>query len=284
VRYFGSSNESTGRASRCVMLVALGSLGFCGCANVTNLAVRYARSENLGSSVISGTRYRHQIFVSRSPATDVLYVFVEGDGTPWTNQGREIAADPTPHQPLALKLAANTRRSILYIGRPCYFSTVSDAACSSNLWTSERYSAEIVQSMSSAVNQYAAKAGYGHLVLIGYSGGGTMAVLMAPHVPATRAVITIAANLDVEAWAHWHHYLPLTGSENPALQAPLDTSIQQFHLIGGRDSNVPETLNHRYFERRDAGMLWHYPAFDHVCCWVDAWPAILGRIDAALTP
>ena len=71
------------------------------------------------------------------------------------------------------------------------------------------------------------------VVLIGYSGGGVLAVLIAPQVPGS-AVVTIAANLDVEAWARWHQYTPLSGSLNPATQPPLD-ALHEWHLVGDRD-------------------------------------------------
>jgi dienelactone hydrolase len=120
------------------------------------------------------------------------------------------------------------------------------------------------------------------VVLVGYSGGGAISVLTAPLVPAACGVVTIAADLDIDAWTGWHHYLPLKGSLNPAAQAPLDAHIGQWHLIGDRDSNVPPLLNRRYLERIPVDHLWHYSTFDHTCCWVEQWPAILARIESEL--
>jgi dienelactone hydrolase len=136
--------------------------------------------------------------------------------------------------------------------------------------------------MVAATNRYAASGGFAHVILIGYSGGGALAVLMAPGVPATRAVITIAANLDVAGWARLHGYLPLERSLDPASQPPLSAGIEQRHLIGGRDTNIPESLNGGYLQTLGADRIWRYPTFDHVCCWVQQWPALLERIDRDL--
>jgi hypothetical protein len=257
-------------------------LALWGCSSAADRAQRYAQRGGLASAIIQGTRFRHQIFVSRGAATDILYVFIEGDGSPWTHAGMQVARDPTPARPLALELAVRTRRSVLYLGRPCYFHARADAACTADTWTSGRYSAQVVASMAAAVNQYAASADYHELILIGYSGGGALAVLMAPLVPATRAVMTIAADLDQAAWARWHGFLPLADSLNPALQPPLPPAILQWHLVGGRDANVPEALNQRYFDGSSGSQVWRYPTYDHSCCWVEQWPRILARLETQL--
>jgi pimeloyl-ACP methyl ester carboxylesterase len=244
--------------------------------------VRIAQRGGLAAAVVQGTQFRHEIFMNTAPRGAVLFVFIDGDGSPWNRDGQEPAFDPTPHRPLALELAAGTPRSVIYVGRPCYFSVRSDAACTPSVWTAERYSAPVVASLAAVVNGFAADHGFGRVVLIGYSGGGALAVLMAPHIPSTRAVVTIAADLDTAAWSAWHGYLPLDGSLNPAAQAPLDPAIRQWHLVGGLDVNVPERVSRRYLDRMDPAQVWRFPRFDHRCCWVEQWPAVLARIETEL--
>ncbi len=265
-----------------VCSVLLLALALSACVNVTERAMRTAERGGLSPDVIQGAPFRHQAF-TRKRASAYLFVFIEGDGRPWIHAGTKIARDPTPRRPLALALAARTPHSVLYLGRPCYFAMVSDADCSAVLWTSARYSERVVASMAAAVNEYAAMNGYRRAVLIGYSGGGTLAVLMAPRIPITRAVITIAANLDVAAWSRRHGYLPLDQGLDPARQPTLAPGILQWHLIGERDTNVPEALNRGYFESLDPAEIWRFPEFDHVCCWVERWPEILGTIDARIS-
>ena len=244
--------------------------------------MQLARRAGLKTAVIEGTSYRHQIYFQLASNQNSLFVFIEGDGSPWTSDGKRPSHDPTPRRPLALELATRTPRSVLYLGRPCYFAVHLDGACAPRVWTSDRYSQAIVESMAVAVNRFAAGHEYRQTVLVGYSGGGTLAVLMAPHITSITAVVTIAANLDVAAWTRWHDYLPLSGSLDPATEAPLATSIRQLHLVAGRDRNVPESINDKVLSRLRPEQIWHFPAFDHACCWVEQWSSILAALDAML--
>src|SRR6185437_2332145 len=105
---------------------------------------------------------------------------------------------------------------VLYLGRPCYLGLASSPECRPADWTFERYSARVVASLAAATNRFREREGRPDVVLVGHSGGGTLAVLMAPQVQGLRAVVTIGANLDVAAWTLWHGYLPLNGSLDPA--------------------------------------------------------------------
>jgi hypothetical protein len=257
-------------------------LALCGCANRAERALHLAEQGGLSASIVQGTQYRHELFVSTAPRGAALYVFVDGDGSPWSSNGRKPARDPTPERALALELALRTPRSVMYLGRPCYFLARSDSACRPSVWTSQRYSASIVESLVRVVNRFVEDHAYRSVILIGYSGGGTLAVLMAPYIPSTVAVVTIGANLDVAAWSSWNGYLPLEGSLNPAAQAPLKPDVRQWHLVGGRDLIVPERVSRRYLDTLHPDQTWRFPAFDHTCCWVEQWPNLLARIDAAL--
>ncbi|MEO7207619.1 MAG: hypothetical protein ABI356_04950 [Steroidobacteraceae bacterium] len=129
------------------------------------------------------------------------------------------------------------------------------------------------------INRYADENDSRCVALVGYSGGGALSVLIAPLVPSTCAVVTIAADLDVDAWTRWHHFLPLKGSLNPATQPSLDPHIAQWHLVGDRDTNVPPEISARYLDRVSNDQIWHFSTFDHNCCWAEQWPGILARID-----
>jgi hypothetical protein len=271
-----------GTATATCLIIAPGAL-LTACRTPTENATDEARGAGLAASVIPGAGFRHAIFFRQSRPDDTLYVFIEGDGAPWSGDGRRVRSDPTPHHALALQLAERSRHAVLYLGRPCYFGLESDGSCDPSLWTSGRYSERVVGSLVAAVNGFAVRHAYRAVVLVGYSGGGTLAVLMAPRMTSIEAVITVAANLDVAAWARWHGYLPLEASLNPADMPPLDPSIREWSLLGGNDANVPERISSRYLARLGPEQIWRFTDFDHVCCWVNAWPGIEARIDAALT-
>jgi pimeloyl-ACP methyl ester carboxylesterase len=60
------------------------------------------------------------------------------------------------------------------------------------------------------------RSGSTRLTLVGYSGGGTIAVLLAARRSDVAEVITVAANLDVGYWTQRDGLSPLTGSLDPA--------------------------------------------------------------------
>ena len=265
------------------MLLTLAlALGTSGCRTFRSDVMDLAHRGGLEAEVLIGTEFQHQSFHAKRDSVSTLLVFLDGDGTPWTHGGTLVAADPTPRVPLALDLATLTKDAVLYLGRPCYFGSARTSNCSPELWTSARYSRRVVDSTAAALNRFIDQRGYQHAILIGFSGGGTLGVLMAPHVPALRAVVTIAANLDTDAWTAFHHYLPLDASLNPVQEPSLPSAIREWHIVGARDRNVPAELNKRYWNHVPAEHIWEYADADHACCWVEKWPAILARLQAEL--
>lgn len=232
--------------------------------------------------MLEGIGFQHRAFAAVRGPADLLVLFIEGDGSPWIDGGRRVAADPTPHKPLALQLAAATPASVLYLGRPCYLAPVRPRGCSEELWTSQRYSAAVVASMTAAAGTYIAEHHFERVLLVGYSGGGTLAALMAGNMPRAVGLVTIAANLDPDAWTRVHGYLPLQGSLNPSLQPPLPPNLRQWYLVGQRDTNVPSAATLRYFQRVPPERVWSYARFDHTCCWVEEWPALFAKMIAEL--
>jgi len=265
-----------------VVLCAGAVLAMAGCETPVKHAERLARLGGLHALVLSGDRFQHRAYAADRGKGGLLVLFVEGDGTPWMHQGTRVAVDPTPRAPLALKLAVETPDSVLYLGRPCYYGIQPHPLCASEYWTSKRYSTEVVASMATAATAYADAHGFGKVLLVGYSGGGTLVILMARRMPLAVGVITIAANLDPETWAALHGYLPLTGSLNPSVEPSLPGTVAEWHLVGDRDTNVPQTAAARYLARVPPARIWRYATFDHICCWEQEWPAVLRRVRAEL--
>ena len=149
--------------------------------------------------------------------------------------------------------------------------------CDPLVWTHRRYSPEVVASMVAALRDFLALHPHRRVVLVGYSGGGTLAWLMARHVPEATGVVTIAANLDIDRWTSIHDYSPLTGSLNPALLPALPPAISQTHYVGGRDRNVPAAVVESFRRRHPEARVVIVADFDHECCWVERWPELLAE-------
>jgi len=220
---------------------------------------------------VAGAGFTHAVYRARS-AGNRLHVYLEGDGTPFAD-GIHASVDPTPRSPVALALMARDPEAALLLGRPCYHGHYADAGCGPSLWTDARYSEVVVASMARALD--AVRPSGARVILIGHSGGGALAMLLAERVAGVDAVVTVAGNLDVAAWVRRHDYEPLWGSLDPGARTPLPARIRQIHFAGGRDSEVPPELVAAAARRQPGARFVMRPDFDHACCWAREWPELL---------
>ena len=254
------------------------ALFLAGCATNALRIDRLAATLGMSRSVVEAGGFRSLVFVRGVPAAQdaPLAIFIEGDGVPWLG-GREPNLDPTTSDPIALKLLAQTPPPAAYVTRPCY-NDMGGRRCTPERWTMERYSDEVVSSMTETVRSTALQAQARTVVLVGYSGGGVLAVLIAERLDNVAAVVTVGANLDIDAWTQYHGFLPLTGSLNPAAS----TAVHRWpetHLYGAHDENVPPATTDAYFKRFPHAQR-RLEANDHVCCWVEQWPELCKQLSA----
>lgn len=226
-------------------------------------------------AVVRGTDYRHVTYARGLPvAGRPLNVYIEGDGSPYLDRWT-VNADPTPTRPLMLRLMALDAGPALYVGRPCYAGLAADPPCSPLDWTLDRFSERVVGSMAAVIEQVRTAAGASRLNLFGHSGGATLAVLLARRLPDVRCVVTLAGNLDPDAWTDHHAYARLQGSLNPAAQGPLPAPLEQSHFAGARDRVLPPGLVEPAARRLGADGIVVLPGVSHVRGWETQWPAIL---------
>ena len=255
---------------RLILLLLIALLAGC-TSNARRIDAR-AAAAGLERSVMDAAGHASVIYVKQGAPPFV--VFLEGDGVPW-RAGVTPSDDPTTGKPVALDLLLRTPNAGAYATRPCY-QQLNDSRCTPELWTGARYSEEIVSSIVAAIRTAATRANASSITIAGYSGGGVLAVLAAERLDNVDAVITIAANLDTDAWTTHHGYLPLTGSLNPAHSAR-EHPWREIHLQGGNDKVAPPATTDAYFERYPAAQRRLIADYDHVCCWVDAWPSLLAE-------
>lgn len=277
------------RAAGLVLLVTV--LG--GCASTpTDKLQSVARKGGFHESVVSSFGFDHRIFRNQrletlqqqralsgrtATTTDQLNVYLEGDGMPWMLR-YIVVPDPTPRQPMMLQLMKQDKAASLYVGRPCYNGFSEAEGCEPALWTSGRYSSQVVNSMAGVVRQELQKYPFARVNLFGHSGGGALALLIAEQLPQTDTVVTLAGNLDIQAWTSLHNYSPLATSLNPARRDPLPEHITQVHLIGERDVNIPLHIVKGWIldQKNSYGVV--YEQFNHSCCWGKIWPDFVSQI------
>lgn len=243
---------------------------------VDQLAAKFGFSR----SELQGEGFTHIIYLNQPArqAPKQLHVYLEGDGDPWLNR-RIIAPDPTPRDPLMLRLMSLDTSAALYLGRPCYHGLAAKEPCHPRLWTTHRYSPAVVDSMAAALQHSMAYQNTDTVVLIGHSGGGTLAMLLAPQLEKTQTVLTLAANLDTTAWTQHHNYSPLYGSLNPAQALPLPDHIRQIHLLAAQDKNTPPALFPQSLLQQSQVCVVKITTYRHNCCWFDQWLQWLKLID-----
>lgn len=255
---------------RLAAITLLCSFSLSACLDASRKIDQYAKHAKLTRTTLLGDPFRHVVYIKPGiNSGQSLHIYIEGDGTPW-RRGTQIAKDPTSKKPISLHLMAQAPQAAIYLGRPCYLGLSQDPACNSDYWTSHRYAKIVVKSMAKVANEYIAKNTISEVTLLGHSGGGTLAVLLANKIHKVKKVITIAANLNTEKWTQHHGYLPLTGSLNPIEDADL-SNIEHIHYIGGKDRVIPLQMVED-FARKNGGKLRIVADFTHHCCWQDNWP------------
>lgn len=232
--------------------------------------------------VLPAGNFELAAYLPDAPKTgEVLTVYIEGDGFAWLSPS-QASSDPTPIDPVGLKLALAQRAgNAAYLGRPCQFVDAERTGCSARYWTGQRFAPAVIAAEDRALDALKSRFQARRLTLVGYSGGGAVAALLAARRNDVARLVTVAGNLDPAAWARHHHVLPLTGSLNPADSIDALKEVQQWHFVGGRDAVVPPALVESFADRFPADrrpVVRIEPEFDHACCWVENWPRLMQEI------
>jgi poly(3-hydroxybutyrate) depolymerase len=259
---------------RALLLVAF-YLSACA-ADPRGHAERIARQAGLASQEIQTGVFRLQAYVRQARAR-VLRVYIEGDGHAWLTR-QDPSDDPTPHAPVALELAArDPAQALAYLARPCQF-VEGDPACGPAFWTSRRYAEPVIVSLNQALGVLKTQAHADRLELVGYSGGGAVAVLLAARRSDVRSLRTVAANLDTNAWTARLGVTKLTLSLNPAESAPALRGLPQIHFVGDQDETVDPAIVRSFAARMGPSACLRIiiqPGLGHNEGWATLWPDLL---------
>jgi hypothetical protein len=272
---------------RLVANLLAGLLVLTGCAGVPSPEERRGNADALAMrqgwmriSIPAGPFDLTAYLPQRFAGGDSLAVYIEGDGFAWASRSQP-SADPTPQNPLGLLLALNhPAANAAYLARPCqYIDDAGGEGCPRRYWTGQRFAAEVIESSDRALDALKARFGAQRLMLVGYSGGGAVAALLAAGRGDVECLVTVAGNLDHRAWTSLHRVQPLRGSLNPVDYRHALSGIPQFHFVGGRDKVVPPAIAEGYVSGFDAERrpeIQVVSDYGHECCWVEEWSKLVG--------
>lgn len=210
-------------------------------------------------------------------APTLLRVYLEGDGHAWATPSQP-SLDPSPRRLLVAQLALDDPQPSIYLARPCQFMTAP--ACKPAMWTGRRFSAEVLDSLGQALDQLKRRYGNQTFELVGYSGGGALALLLAARREDVVQVQTLAGNLSPQEWARLLQLTPLDGSLEPLQYRERLARIAQRHLMAEADRQVPAAVAAYY--RRQLGVarcaeFVSLPGVTHEQGWEQAWRQWRGR-------
>ncbi|MBO5441978.1 MAG: alpha/beta hydrolase [Alphaproteobacteria bacterium] len=181
---------------------------------------------------------------------DAFYkIYIEGDGNAFNASGYP-SQDPTPRGTLVRSLAfQDPSPNVIYLARPCQF--IKSAVCAKKRhWTTARFAPEIITAEYDAVKQIAETR---PVILIGFSGGAQIAGLIATAKPGlnVKKIITIAGNLDHEAWTKYHKLPPLNESMSLNDYRANFQKIPQTHYVGEKDEVILPFLIKEFADQKD---------------------------------
>lgn len=211
-----------------------------------------------------------------SPSSPYVF-YIEGDGEPFGCSGKCISSDPTPKKIMLLKLASlDQRPNVVYVARPCQYTPMEqNPACNRLYWTDKRMSDDSVSAINDVILNIA---GSQPIDLVGFSGGGGIAVLVAARNKQVKSILTLAGNLNHQAFQKFHKLRPMIGSLNPIDVAMKINYIPQLHISGGNDKIVPAFISDDYLKASGTSKCVKREVFlepTHMKNWDKYWKDIL---------
>lgn len=239
-----------------------------------------AEKKGLSGENLQSGRFTLTSWQRIAPPVTLIRVYIEGDGFAW--KGRTCPADdPTPHNPVGLMLAAaDPADNVLYLARPCQFTgRPLPAVCKPTWWTDKRFSPLVIESMNDALSQVMQRYPGAKIELVGYSGGGNIAALLAARRTDVFSLRTVAGNLDVAYVNTLHRVSAMPEAVNAISIAPKLAAMPQIHFSGGADDTVPPAVAERF--QRAVGtkcaQIETVPGMAHGSDWAAIWPALLRK-------
>ena len=175
---------------------------------------------------------------------------------------------------------AQPEGTAIYLARPCQYIRQDDL-CRKKYWTSGRFSSVVVGSLDEALTQLKQQHGAEKITLVGYSGGASLAALIAAQRDDINQFVTVAGNIDHAAWTTSYKLSPLINSLDPVDYIERLQHIKQAHFVGENDVVIPPSLTKKFvesYQHSSSSKVIMMKGFTHACCWVEQWPELWSKI------
>lgn len=264
-----------------VAAAALATALLAGCATYDRqgTADRLAAPRGMTRATIPSGPFVLTSFARLTSPGAPLRVYIEGDGLAWVDTN-VVSGDPTPINPTALTMAVRDNApNVVYLARPCqYTDRKLNPRCSELYWTDRRFSEEVVASVNGAIDNVKARSRAAAVELVGYSGGGAVAALVAARRNDVTSLRTVAGNLDHKAVNSYHKVDQQRGSLNAIDVARSLANLPQVHFYGTEDKIIPPFVSRSFVDALGGGRCARVSAVQgasHANGWAEAWPSLL---------
>ena len=233
-----------------LLLYLLTSVCISGCVIAPHYNTRFLQNQGFEHVIVKGNDFQITT-LQKIQDFDAPYVFyIEGDGAAF-NMYRRPSSNPTPRSNTLINLAfVDKRPNIIYLARPCQYTPQKlNPQCRKQYWSNKRFADELVESMNIVINKIN---GDKKFHLVGFSGGGGMAILIAARNPKVKNIVTFAGNLNHRAFTTMHGDSPMIGSLNPIEYVSHIRRIPQIHYIGAKDRIISPAITSAFIEKADS--------------------------------
>jgi tellurite resistance-related uncharacterized protein len=254
-----------------------------GCSSISGrsqLTDNIANKAGMVKSLVKTDDFTFTVYKKINSPGKPLTIYIEGDGFAWAERGR-LSTNPTPISALVLGLATeDDSANVIYLARPCQYTPfeLNNIGCNPKFWSDSRLSETVISSMNQAVDALEKETSASQINLIGYSGGGGVAVLLAARRNDVESLRTVAGNLDTVVVNDYHKVSQMNGSLNPIDYVNKISNIPQHHFSGSKDNIVPEFIAKKFASKiGNCAQVSIVEGATHFSGWKENWKSLLAK-------
>ncbi len=243
---------------------------FFSCSTATEKLITLGSLNGFEAKEVKTDKFTVKILGRTFTKTEPVRFYIQGDGNGFTRY--RPAKNPTPRGFLVPEMTfLDWSPNRIYMARPCmYVDLGNEKNCEFKKWTLEKYSKEMVNALNQVIDKYKLDPKQ-KIELVGYSGGGAMAILVAAHRNDVQSIRTIAANLSSNSLTKHYSHTPLEGLD-PIDFAQKVSQIPQIHFYGDSDSVIPSWVSENFVKRSKSKCVHRIKVeATHTKGWIEKW-------------